>query len=316
MLACARIMAAIASVMVTSAAQAWTEREVSLPARPASLHGTLTLPAGSESVMAVLIIAGSGPVDRNGNLPNIANDSLKLLAHGLADRGIASLRIDKRGIAASRAAGPREEDIRFDTYVADAVAWLDMLRAVPRVRGVGLVGHSEGALVATRAARQTKVDKLVLLAGAGFPAGTLILRQFSAGGVPKDLLAQTERIIAALLRGERVSQIPPELGGMFRASVQPYLISWFKLDPAEELKRAPVPALIVQGTSDLQILIEDADRLHAARPDAAFEVIPSMNHVLRIVPLDPQQNLATYNNPALPLAPTLVPALAGFLLQK
>jgi uncharacterized protein len=79
-------------------AMAWTEREVSL----GGLHGTLTWPDGSDSVPTVLILAGSGPVDRDGNLPSACNDSLKLLANGLADQGIASLRIDKRGVGDQR----------------------------------------------------------------------------------------------------------------------------------------------------------------------------------------------------------------------
>ena len=65
--------------------------------------------------------------------------------------------MDKRGIGASRAAGPREEDLRFGSYAADAVAWANMLRTEPRVHSVALLGHSEGALVGTLAAQQTTV---------------------------------------------------------------------------------------------------------------------------------------------------------------
>src|ERR1043166_710543 len=155
-------IAVLAASMVPAAAEGWTEQEVS----NAELRGTLTLPVTSGSFPAALIIAGSGPVDRNGNFPGAPNDSLKLLAHGLATQGIASLRVDKRGIGGSRAAGMREEDLRFGTYVADAASWLKLLRGQSRVSRVALIGHSEGALIATLVAQQADLTGLILIASA------------------------------------------------------------------------------------------------------------------------------------------------------
>jgi hypothetical protein len=104
-----------------------TERDAATGAGDAALHGTVTLRDGATSAPGVLMLAGSGPVDRNGNLPGLPNDSLKLLAHELVTRGVTSLRVDKRGIDVRRAAGPREEDLRFDAYVSDAIAWLRVI---------------------------------------------------------------------------------------------------------------------------------------------------------------------------------------------
>src|SRR5581483_6442935 len=186
-------------------ALAFTEQDLT----NGTLHGTLTLPDGDAAVPAVLILPGSGPVDRNGNLPGMQNDSLKLLAEGLAAQGIASLRIDKRGIGASRNGAVDERTLRFETYVTDATVWLSLLQAQPRAARVFLLGHSEGALVATLVAERAKVSGLVLMAGAGAPAAEIIARQLADSGAPPELQAASKGIAATLLRGETVANIPP-----------------------------------------------------------------------------------------------------------
>ena len=314
-----RAGALTAGLLMASAAAShvWTEQEV-MAERAGTLRGTLTLPEGgaegSGAVPGVVIVAGSGPVDRDGNLPGMPNDSLKLLARGLAEQGIASVRFDKRGVGASRGAGLEESELRFGDYVHDAAAWADRLRAERRVSEVALLGHSEGALVATMAtAAAVGASRLVLVAGAGIPAGPLMARQFSAGGLPADLKAELHRILRALTAGVRVDDVPAPLQSLLRPSVQPYLTSWLPIDPAVELSRVGVPVLVVQGTTDIQVGVADARILAAARPGAALVVIDGMNHVLRSAPADRAGNVATYRNPALPLAPGLVAAVARFL---
>lgn len=300
---------------LSAAPSGWTERDIMLGSGASALHGTLTQPEGAASVPGVLIISGSGPVDRDGNLPGVVNNSLKLLAHGLADHGIASLRIDKRGIGASRAAGPREAELRFDTYVSDAVAWLEMMRRQPRIGRVAILGHSEGALVATLAAQRTTIDRLILLAGAGEPVGKGIERQLAAADMPMQLRDITHQIITALQQKQPVPDVPPALAALFRPSVQPYLASWLPFDPAVELTRVRVPVLVVQGTTDFQITVNDAKRLVAVRPDAILTLIEGMNHVLKQAPVERTANIATYANPDLPLASELLPAMTAFLTE-
>lgn len=292
-----------------ASAVAWTEREVGIQ----GLHGTLTWPDGMRTAPAVLIVAGSGPVDRDGNLPGATNNGLKLLAHGLAEQGIASLRIDKRGIGASRSAGLREEDLRFDRYVDDAVAWLALLRADDRVSRIVLMGHSEGALVATLAAQRAEVAGLVLVAGAGFPAAQLIERQLAAAGMPEPLRQASQRVASSLVQGKPVADVPAALGAFYRPSVQGYLMSWFALDPAKELAKVVGPVLIVQGTTDLQIEVADARRLAAARDGLTLVLVEDMNHVLKEAPTDRGANLLTYAQPERPLAPALLPAVVAFV---
>jgi alpha-beta hydrolase superfamily lysophospholipase len=269
------------------------------------------MPKGSGSVSTVLILAGSGPVDRNGNLPNARNDSLRLLAQGLAAQGIASLRTDKRGIGGSE--GVTREDLRFGTYVSDAVDWLDFLRTQNRVARVILLGHSEGALVATMAAQQTNVSGVVLIAGAGEPATKIIERQLAAARIASGLQAASRRITESLLKAKEVTDVPAELQTLYRPSVQNYLMSWLPVDPARELSKLSYPILVVQGTSDLQISMEDAERLTAASSAARLDVIEGMNHVLKSSSLERKDNLLSYSNPELPLADRLVPMIVNFI---
>ena len=290
-------------------AGAWMERDVNR----SGLFGTLTLPETPNPVRAALILAGSGPTDRNGNNPAGSNDSLKLLARGLAAEGIASLRVDKRGVGVSAGAATREDDLRIDTYVADAIAWLEFLRGeLPQSR-LFVIGHSEGALIGTLAARRADVAGLVLLAGAGESADRIIARQLAAAGVPQGLQTESGRIAERLRSGQPVTDVPNDLLSLYRPSVQNYLMSWLALDPAAELARVRGAVLILQGTTDLQILPDDARRLASARPDAKLVFIDGMNHVLKEAPLDRRANLNTYIKSDLPLAPELLPAIADFI---
>ena len=305
-----RVLGAVAVMMAISApAMAWTEADVA----NGDLRGTLILPGGAVPGPVVLILPGSGPVDRNGNAPGMDTDSYKLVARGLADLGIGSLRPDKRGIGESRANASRIEDLRFGTYVDDAVSWLEFLRRRSDVSKLFVLGHSEGALVATLAAKRTTLAGLILLEGAGLPIGQVLARQLGNAGVSTELQAISKTISESLERGVAVPHIPAELAALYQPRVQPYLMSWMRLDPAVELATVGCPVLIVQGSTDLQVELNDANRLAAALPAAELIVIPGMNHILKAAPDDRALNLATYQNSYLPLVPELLPALTAFV---
>ena len=304
------ITALCAAALATGALAGETEVEINGGIGP--LKGSLVLPDGDARVPAVLILPGSGPTDRNSNQPGLNTDALKHVANEFAKQGIASLRIDKRGVAASAAAATKEEDLRFTTYVDDAVAWIDFLKQQKRVSRIVVLGHSEGALIGSIAAQRPDVAGFVSLAGAGFRAGEVLRRQLGVQLVG-DLKTRAFAAIVELEEGRLVANSPPELAALFRPSVQPYLISWFRFDPAAEIAKLKMPVLIVQGTTDIQVGVEDAKALAAAKPEAKLVIIDGMNHVLRAAPLDRAQNIATYTNPSLPLKPELMPALIGFV---
>jgi len=292
------------------------ETPVTLTTKTGVLHGTLLIPTGTKSPMPVaLIIAGSGPTDRDGNSPLLPgkNNSLKMLADALGQHGIATLRYDKRGVGASAGAMGQESDLRFTTYVDDAVDWLEWLRADPRFSQRIVIGHSEGSLIGVLAAQRSSVSHVVSVAGAGRPIEEVLDEQLSRMLSP-ELLGDTRRILAELKTGRAVESVPPQLAAIFRPSVQPYMISWLPIDPAREVGRLTVPVLVVQGTTDIQVNKADADRLANGHSRATVETIEGMNHVLKEV-RDPSQQAASYSDPALPLHPRLVESIATFVGQ-
>ena len=307
------ICSVVVMMLALPAHAAGSEQEATLAVHGGVLHGTLSLPDGQGKVPVVLLHAGSGPTDRNGNsamLPG-QNNSLRMLAEALARKGIATLRYDKRGIGASASAGRREADLRLDDYIDDATAWLRQLRADPRFTKVMMAGHSEGALIAMVACQKAQLDGCVLIAGAG-KALDDILRVKLKPRLPPELYAQNERILLALKRGEEASDVPPAVLALYRPSVQPYLMSSMQVDPRAAVAALRMPVLILQGATDLQVSVADAKALSAAAPSARLVIVPGMNHVLKMAGGDLAQQMPSYGDPALPLAPALVEALTAF----
>lgn len=269
------------------------------------LYGTLAVPILKGTFPVALIIAGSGPTDRNGNNAQMKNNSLLLLAHELAAQGIASIRYDKRGIGASKDALISEENLRFENYAEDAKAWAAQLKADPRFDKLIIIGHSEGSLLGMLACE--KADVFVSLAGAGRPIDVILKEQLSTQlKGQKKMLRAVEEGLSKLKKGELVEDAPKELFALFRRSIQPYLISWMKYDPTVEIWKLKIPIVIIQGSTDLQVKEEDARLLFMAHPlNSRLIIIEGMNHILKLAPSDREKNIETYSNPELPLAPEL-----------
>jgi pimeloyl-ACP methyl ester carboxylesterase len=291
---------------------AYRQVEVSLATDHDTLRGTLAIPRTRGRHPVALLIAGSGPTDRNGNNPMARNAALQLLADTLARRGIASLRYDKRGIGGSAKAMGKEADLRFEHYIHDAEGWIALLKKDRRFSNVYVIGHSEGSLIGMAAAAGTQ--GFISVAGAGFPAGDVLRKQLAS--LPEKMRETSLNLLDSLRNGLTVSSAPGTLYSLFRPSVQPYLISWFRYDPRAVIKTLQMPVLILQGTNDLQVSVEDAEALSASKPGAKLLLIPGMNHVLRIVPADTKENMKSYGDPARPLAPELVKAILDFVQRK
>lgn len=303
-------------LVLQSAAQksdsSYAEQSLVLETGSGKLHGTVCIPSGTAPFPVALIIAGSGPTDRDGNNPMMKNNSLKMLAQELAKAGIATVRYDKRGIAESSGAMKKEADLRFDDMVSDAKGWMELILQDKRFGAVTIIGHSEGSLVGMLAAE--KASRFVSLAGAGEPIGKTLRRQLE--NQPKPLYDAACLALDSLEAGLMVKKVNPMLLSLFRPSVQPYMISWLKHDPAKIISSLRIPVLIVQGTTDIQVSVDNANSLAAANTGAKLLLIDQMNHVLKTAPADRMENMKTYSDPSLPLSPGLAEGIISFIRPR
>jgi pimeloyl-ACP methyl ester carboxylesterase len=289
--------------------------DCSISIQDGTLSGTLFTPRGITKPSVVLIIAGSGPTDRNGNSTMIKgkNNSLLQLADSLANYGIASLRYDKKGVGKSQIRGLKEESMRFEDGANDALACINWLRE-KGFKKIYIAGHSEGSLVGLVAAQQTKLKGFISLAGAGRPIDQVLREQFMAGGGPDSIKLLANRYLDTLLAGQRIAKPNPLLFSIFRPSVQPYMISWLRYDPGKLLQTLRCPVLLAQGNKDIQVQVADALLLQKAKPSARLAVLENMNHIFKIVTSNnPADNIKTYSDPALAIASSLVQEIIKFI---
>ena len=293
--------------------------EVTVPGPLGPLAGTLVDPGANAP--AILILPGSGPTDRDGNNPfGVAAAPYRLLAEALAAKGIATLRIDKRGGFASKTAIADPNAVTIKDYAEDARAWIDMLRKRSGRACVWLLGHSEGGLVALAAAQRAEgVCGVILVASPGRPLAGVMREQFRASPANAPILDAALTAIDALEAGRRVdpATLPGPLAMVFAPAVQGFIIDLFAQRPGALAAKLKVPLLVVQGDRDIQVSLADAQLLADSAKGSTLAVLPGVNHVLKSVASDDRAaNVATYGNPALPLAPGVADAIAGFVTAR
>jgi uncharacterized protein len=294
--------------------QAYYDAPYTLKTPTGEIKGTLCSPSRWANSPLVIMIAGSGPTDRNGNSPlGIETNCYQMLAWELAKKGISSVRFDKRGIGESKAATVGESALRIETYVDDVTAWVNEFSNKKSYSGIFILGHSEGSLIGMLAAQKIPVKGYISLAGAGRPADQLLMEQLS--GVPQEFITLIQADLDSLKQGLSLTYVHPNLMAFFRPSVQEYMKSWLRYDPAAEIKKLTVPVLLVQGTTDLQVKVKEANLLATARPDARLAVFENMNHILKEAGEDPKTNLETYKDPSLPLKAGLAETIIDFIRQ-
>jgi len=304
-----------AALAATAPAPIQTYVEAPGPIGP--LKGTMLAPASGAAPMA-LIVPGSGPTDRDGNNPlGVKASTYRLLAEGLATRGVGTVRIDKRGMFASAAAVADANAVTIDDYVADVDAWTTVIRKRRNVPCVWIVGHSEGGLVALAAAKKVAdVCGLVLIATPGRRLGEVLREQLRSNPADAPILIEATAAINTLEAGQHVdvTVMQPALKPLFAPQVQNFLINLFSYDPAKLIAAVSKPVLIMQGRRDMQVAVADAERLKQAAPTADMVLLADTNHVLKTVSSDDRRaNVATYSDPSLPLAPGVVDAIADFV---
>ena len=191
-----------------------------------------------------------------------------------------------------------------------------LFRSRTGAKCVWLVGHSEGSLVALTAAQQPQgICGVVSVSGAGRKLGDVMREQFRANPANAPIVDSALKALDAFEAGRHVpaTELAGPLTQVFPDQIQDYFIDLMAHDPAKLAGSLKVPLLVVQGETDLQTKVDDARALAAAQPKAKLALIPGVNHVLKTAPIDRAANMATYADPALPVASAVVETIAGFI---
>lgn len=259
----------------------------------------------------MLIIAGSGPTDRNGNSGSgLITNTYYMLARALekreSPRSLRQTGHRRQPLPRSGTLQTGKTWLRLADYIADAEALTDYLKE-RGFRKIILAGHSEGSLVALVAATESPdVAAVISLAGAGYPIDEILQLQLTRELISYNpgLILNVQSILSRLKQGKTTEDIPAILQGIFRPSAQPYLISWMQYDPREVIRQVKQPVLIVNGDNDIQISADNAEALAQARPDADKVIIEGMTHLLKQSEVtDPQRQKTTiYMDAAAPVS--------------
>lgn len=276
------------------------------------IDGTILVPKTAEKIPLAVIIAGSGPTDRNGNQQMMENNSLRYLAEGLYKNNIASFRYDKRIVKQMKDRNINEENIRFDDFIKDAKDVLAYFKKANVFSKIYIIGHSQGSLVGM-VALEDGADGFVSIAGPGRSIDQVIVEQLSKQA--PQLTKNAKMAFAELKANGNTTSYDKGLASIFRPALQPFIYSWMKYNPKAALSKLDIPILIINGDNDIQIAISEAEELQKAKPGADYLIIPQMNHILKKVGSDGLENQKTYNDPKLPVMPALIRAISDFIKE-
>lgn len=303
------VLMSISSLITVAQDTTFTETELSVDK---FTDGTITIPADGNTKYLIIFIQGSGATDRNGNQPMLQNDGIKKITRELAGNGIASFRYDKRIFKAQKLQ-LSEKDMIFEDFVEDAKNVLKHFRKEKKFSNIIIAGHSEGSLIGMLAA-QEDADAFISLAGAADPIDEIITEQVT--NMAPELGASARSAFDDLAKNGKTSNYSPMLEAIFRPSVQPFMSSWMKYDPSEEISKLEIPVLVVNGTSDIQVSEEQAQKLVESNENSELAILDQMNHIFRkIETKDRLVNTKSYNEPNLPLHPELVSILTEFVKE-
>jgi pimeloyl-ACP methyl ester carboxylesterase len=305
--------AAISTITSNSAPDpSLVETPITVKTLVGTISGTLTTPKDvSGKIPVVIIIPGTGPVDRDGNSNTGLNTNMyKLLAYALGKSGIASVRYDRRMVGQSTG-NQKESELRFEDNVDDVVSVIDMLTSDERFSKIIIAGHSEGALVGMLATIDEPIKGFISLEGAGYPGEKILMDQVK--NQPQYMADGIKNILDSLRRGKINPNVDPQLYSIARPSVQFYMMSWCRYDPTQVIRKLKMPILLIQGTTDLQVPVDNGQKLKSAKSSANLMLIRGMNYVLKTAPSDKEPNLATYKQPDLPLNTEMVTDIVDFI---
>ncbi|HLW33580.1 MAG TPA: hypothetical protein VKX40_15060 [Aequorivita sp.] len=274
------------------------------------IDGSLIVPKADHKLPLAIIIAGSGPTDRDGNQQMMKNNSLRFLAEDLYKNDIATFRYDKRIVKQMKMRTLDESKVNFGDFIQDAVSILKYFQKDERFSKIYIIGHSQGSLIGMIAA-QNGADAFISIAGAGQEIDDVIVDQL-AQQAPG--LADNARSSFDDLRVNGVAHnYSPGLASIFRKEIQPFIFSWMQYNPQEEIAKLNIPVLIINGDQDIQVQISEAELLKTAKPDASYKIIHGMNHIFKYIQGNPLENSKSYNQYDLPVMPDLIDIIVKFI---
>ena len=243
-----------------------------------TLAGTLTLPKSAslkQPVSAIVTVTGSGPQDRDENIGLPGFLPFRQIADSLARRGIAVLRMDDRGTGAS---GGTFKGSTSADFAEDVRAGLAYLRTRPEIRAnrLGVLGHSEGAILAPMVAeKEPTLRAIVLLAGIAQPGRTALYFQLKNG-------IEHNTKLTPEVRDSQIAEIPKRIDAMMAAD--PWMKFFLTYDPAPTMRRVKTPVLILTGSRDQQavpeqVALQEAAFKEGGNRDVTARVLPDLNHL-------------------------------------
>ena len=295
----------------------YKEEILTLKLKDGALEGTLVTPILVKRMPLVLIIAGSGPTDRDCNSPlGLKTNSFKKLAEGLAAKGIASFRYDKRHIGKSKMT-QKVEDVTFDDFVNDATLWMDTLKTLKKTRRFTkfiIAGHSEGSLIALLTVQKTKTNGLISLSGTAQSMDSIIYEQL--GKQAPFLVPQLKEVYGKWKKGEKVDSFPPMLRSVANPAIEKFMVSVMKYSPQVEIAKLKLPILLISGKNDIQVPPKEAEALSKANPKAKLIYFDKMTHVLKDGEANMMSAQKVYQQTDLPLSDGLIETIGKFIMDN
>ena len=298
------IVLAILILTLKLNAQNYKESNISINE---NIYGSIVETKTRSNSNLVVFIGGSGPIDRNGNQSFMKCDMFKKLAYSLSEKGISSFRYDKRVVTQIRK-GKLDKKITFDDFVSDAIAIIDFFES--KYNSIVIAGHSQGSLVGLLSIKEG-VSGFISLSGAGRTIDMVIEDQISK--TAPMLLEDTKNIFKILRSGKITEDFPLPLYSLFNIEIQPFMISWMQYDPKKIIAKIPIPSLIINGDSDLQVDEKEAKLLYNSAQNSEILIVKNMNHVLVEIEGDELKNVKSYNNPDLKISELVIEKMVEFI---
>ncbi|WP_438422432.1 alpha/beta hydrolase [Aquimarina macrocephali] len=275
------------------------------------IEGSLVTPYSEDNVPLVIFIMDAGAINRDGNDRMSKNDTFKQLSYELAKEGIATYRYDKR-LFKMDGLGIKEHEISLDHYIEDAISIVDYFNKNGKYKKVIIAGHGQGSLVGMIAAKG-RADGFISITGNAVSIDRVIIEQIAkqAPGLDKSASVAFKQ----LKENGRATDYDPALESIFRYNLQPFMSSWVKYNPSEEILKLEMPILIIYGDKDIQVELVQAEKFKEIIPQAEYLFVMDMNHILKEIKGGRLENHKSYNEPHRKIMPEVLTGITNFVNQ-